>query len=31
VNSTPGQGTLFQIEIPQKRVRSVNRSNHENV
>jgi signal transduction histidine kinase len=31
VNSNPGQGTLFQIELPRKRVRSTNRRNHENV
>ncbi len=27
VNSNPGQGTFFQIEIPRKRVRSANRRN----
>jgi signal transduction histidine kinase len=31
VNSNPGQGTLFQIEIPIKRVRFTGRRNHENV
>jgi len=29
VNSNPGQGTLFQIEIPIKRVRFTSRRNHE--
>ena len=31
VISTPGQGALFQIEIPKKRVRLTNRGRHENV
>lgn len=31
VKSTPGQGALFQIEIPQKRVRIPNRRRHENL
>ena len=31
VKSTPGQGALFQIEIPKKRVRLTNRRRHENV
>lgn len=30
VNSNPGQGTVFQIEIPKERARSKNRNNHEN-